>query len=114
MFIAPDQKQYVGELRLPRYNLGKVKAGQQALIKFAGYPFEEYGAVEGRITTIAQIPGNDSTFSAKVRLPTGFTTQYGNRVTYRVGMQANAEISAEDISLLERLVYLYRKATHSL
>lgn len=114
LFIAPDQKQYVGELRLPQYNLGKVKAGQQALIKFAGYPFEEYGAVKGRITTIAQIPGNDSTFSAKVRLPTGFTTQYGKRVTYRVGMQASAEISTEDISLLERLVYLYRKSTHSL
>ncbi len=113
LFIAPDQKQYVGELRLPQYNLGKVKAGQQVLIKFAGYPFEEYGAVEGRITTIAQIPGNDSTFSAKVRLPTGFTTQYGKRVTYRVGMQANAEIITEDSSLLEKLVYLYRKAIRS-
>ena len=114
LFIIPDQKQYVGELRLPQYNLGKVKAGQQVLIKFAGYPFEEYGLVKGRITTIAQIPGNDSTFSAKVHLPTGFTTQYGNRVAYRVGMQASAEIITEDISLLERLVYLHRKATHSL
>lgn len=113
LFIAPDQKQYIGELRLPQYNLGKVKVGQQVLIKFAGYPFEEYGAVEGRITSIAQLPVNDSTFSAKVLLPVRFTTQHGKRLAYRVGMQANAEIITEDTSLLERLMYLYRKAIRS-
>ena len=86
----------------------------ERIIKFAGYPFEEYGAVEGRITTITQLAGDDSTFSAKVHLPAGFTTSYGKRVYYRVGMQANAEIITEDTSLLERLVYLHRKAKPSL
>jgi HlyD family secretion protein len=90
-----------------------VKAGQQVLIKFAGYPFEEYGAVEGMITTIAQLAGNDSTFSTKVHLPAGFTTQHGKRFAYRVGMHANAEIITEDTSLLERLLHLYRKAIRS-
>ncbi len=109
-YVEPDSRHYVGELRVPQYNLGKIKPGQRVFIKFAGYPSEEFGSVEGTIATLSQVPGRDSTFLAKVHLPAGLRTQYGKPIVYRSGIQATGEIVTEDLRLLERLLYQLRKA----
>ncbi len=109
-YVAPDSRRYVGELRVPQYNLGKIRPGQRVLIRFAGYPSEEFGAVEGTIATLSQVPGRDSTFLAKVHLPAGLRTHYGKAIVYRSGIQATGEVVTEDLRLLERLLYQFRRA----
>ena len=59
-YVAPPSTDYFGELRIPQQNAGKVQVGQDVLVKFAGFPYQEFGAVRGRITAIADMPLRDS------------------------------------------------------
>jgi multidrug efflux pump subunit AcrA (membrane-fusion protein) len=108
-FVAPARDTFLGELSIPQYNLGKVKTNQRVLIKFASYPFEEFGWVEGRISAIAEIPSTDGTFSASVSLPQGLTTTSGKRIGYKTDILATGEIITDDTTILERIFYRLRK-----
>lgn len=106
LLIGKSNLDYIGEIKIPQANFGKVKTGQKVLIKFQGYPYEEYGAVEGVINTIAQIPSSDaSTFFATIDLPKGLMTTSNKTLIYRNGMAASAEIITEDVTLMERFFY---------
>lgn len=111
-YVAPPGTDYFGELRVPQQNSGKVRVGQDVLVKFAGFPYQEFGAVRGRITAIADVPFRDSVFLAKVALPTGLKTTYGKSLAFKTGMAASAEILTDDSRLLEKLFYQLRKVTN--
>ncbi len=111
LYVAPPGTDYFGELQVPQQNAGKVLVGQTVLIKFAGYPYQEFGAVRGRITTIADIPLKDSVFVARVTLPTGLQTTYGKTLAFKTGMTATADVMTNDSRLLEKLFYQFRKIT---
>lgn len=111
-YVAPPSTNYFGGLRVPQQNAGKVRVRQTVLIEFAGFPYQEYGAVRGRITAIADIALKDSVFLARVVLPNGLQTTYGKSLTIRTGMAATAEIITDDSRLLEKLVYQLRKITN--
>ncbi|WP_266366914.1 HlyD family secretion protein [Tellurirhabdus rosea] len=108
-YIAPNSTAYYGELRVPQVNFGKVKIGQQVLVKFAGYPYAEFGAVRGRITAIAEVPLKDSVFLAKVALPNGLETTFHRRIPFKTGLSATAEIQTDNSRLLEKLAYQLRE-----
>ena len=110
-YVAPPSTGYVGELRVPQQNAGKVRVGQQVLVRFAGFPYQEFGAVRGRITAIAGIALRDSVFLARVALPANLKTTYGKSVAYKTGMTASADIITADNRLLEKLFYQLRKIT---
>jgi multidrug resistance efflux pump len=109
-YVSPVDPRLLGELHVRQYNLGKVKTGQRVLIKFESYPFEEFGLVEGSVTSISEIPSREGTFLATVHLPNGLTTTTGKQIIYRTGMVATGEIVTEDTNLIERLFYQLRKA----
>lgn len=111
-FVSPPYNQYFGEVLIPQPNLGKVKLGQTVLIRFEGYPFQEFGTVKGAITYLSEIPTKDSAFLAKVALPAGLLTDYGRTLTYRNSMQATAEVITDDTRLIEKIFYNFRKALH--
>ncbi|MBO0932609.1 HlyD family secretion protein [Fibrella aquatilis] len=108
-YVAPPNTSYVGELHIPQHNAGKVEEGQTVLIRFAGYPYQEYGAVRGRIKAISSIPYRDSVFLARVILPNGLRTTYHKTLTQKTGMTATADIITNDTRLLEKLFYQLRK-----
>lgn len=111
-YVAPPDRNYVGELYIQQLNAGKVVVGQHVLIKFAGFPYNEFGAVRGRISAIADIPFKDSVFLARVTLPTGLTTTYGKSLDFKTGMTASADILTDNSRLLEKLFYQLRKLTN--
>jgi HlyD family secretion protein len=111
LYVAPQNTAYVGELLIPQHNFGKVRVGQRVLVKFAGYPYAEFGAVRGQVTAISGVPLNDSVFPAQVTLPADLVTTYGKRLTYKTGMAASAEVITEDRRLLEKLFYQLRSIT---
>ena len=107
--IAPQKSELVGMVRVPQLNFGKVKAGQKVLIRFNGYPSAQYGWVEGKIESIAEVPAKDSSFLAKVLLPKGLKTTYNKDLNYKNGMSTQADIVTDDLRLLERIFYEIRK-----
>ena len=106
MYVGGNDRRYFGEINIPQVNFGKVKKGQRVLVKFQGYPFEEFGAIEGQIATIAQVPTADNQFFlATVLLPRGLKTTAKKTLNYKIGMVASAEIITEDLRLIERIFY---------
>ncbi|MFT3749809.1 MAG: HlyD family efflux transporter periplasmic adaptor subunit [Agriterribacter sp.] len=103
-YIQPDNTTYFVEIIIPQYNFGKVKKGQNVLLKFRAYPFEQYGSVSGKIDFIKPTP-TDSGYLASVELPNALLTNYGKQLQYRNGLIAEADIITEDIRLLQRFYY---------
>jgi multidrug efflux pump subunit AcrA (membrane-fusion protein) len=108
-FIENENTDYFGEMNIPQVNFGKVKVGQKVLLKFAGYPFQEFGLVEGKIDFIAEIPQKDSIFLAKVSLPKGLNTNHLQKIIYKPQLSASAEIITQNRRLLEVFLYQLRQ-----
>lgn len=100
-YVQPTNTSYFVEMLISQYNFGKVKAGQQVLLKFQAYPFEQYGSVLGIIDYINITP-SDSSYLAKVILPDGLTTNYKKSLQFQNGLFAQADIVTEKMRLLER------------
>lgn len=100
-YVQPINTSYFVEMLVPQYNFGKIKPGQQVLLKFQAYPSERYGSVVGMIDYISNTP-SDSGFLAKVILPDGLITNFKKRLQYRNGLFAQANIITENMRLLER------------
>ena len=103
-YINPENSHYFVQLLIPQTNFGKVTTGQKVLLKFSSYPFQEYGAVYGRIDFISHI-ATDNGYFAKALLQDGLKTNYGKQIMYRDGLQGDAEIITQDLRLLERFYY---------
>ena len=103
-YINPGNTSYYAELTIPQSNFGKVKTGQEVLLRFNAYPDAEFGSVVGKVDFISAIP-TDSGYLAKINLPNGLITIYKKQIQYRDGLTANGEIITENMRLLERFYY---------
>ena len=102
-YINPANTQYFAEVYIPQNNFGKVKQGQKVLLKLPAYPFQEFGAITGKLDFIAAI-ATDTGYLAKVLLPNGLLTNYKKQVQYHEGLWAQVEIITEDLKLSDRLL----------
>ncbi|MDJ1470239.1 HlyD family secretion protein [Xanthocytophaga flava] len=110
-YISSEQSKVYGQMEVAQYNLGKVSKGQRVLVKLEGYPYEEFGILDGTISYISEIPTANGFYLAKVNLNHGLKTNIGKILVYRNGMKASGEIITEDLRLSERIFYQLRKIT---
>jgi HlyD family secretion protein len=103
-FINPENAEYYAEIYIPQTNLGKVRIGQEVLLKFDSYPFQEYGSVFGKINFISNI-NTDGGYLAIVILPNGLNTSFRKQVQFRDGLTAQVEIITQNMRLLQRFYY---------
>lgn len=104
MLRKSGNAQYYAEIYVPQFNLGKVRTGQKVLLKFASYPFREYGSLTGKIDFISAIP-TDNGYLTKVILPNGLTTNYKKSIQYREGLSGQGEIITQNLRLPQRFYY---------
>jgi multidrug efflux pump subunit AcrA (membrane-fusion protein) len=97
-----------GRVYLQSRASGKVEIGQRVNIKLENYPFEEYGMLEGVVESEPKI-ASDGTYFLELSLPNGLITSYGRTLEYKHGMMGVADIITEDLTLLERILYQFRK-----
>jgi multidrug efflux pump subunit AcrA (membrane-fusion protein) len=101
-FINPENTQYYAQVFIPQINFGKIKVGEEVLLKLNAYPYREFGIIKARLDFISTIP-TDSGFLAKVILPNGLLTNYNKQLHYTEGLSASAEIITEQQELSDRL-----------
>lgn len=92
----------VGKIKLPLEGAGEVKPDQQVNIKFANYPYLEYGMVKGFVRNISKVP-EDEYYTVEVTLPYGLTTYYGKDIAFTQNMQGEAEILTDKMRFIERI-----------
>lgn len=101
-FVNPENTQYYARVFIPQTNFGKIKVGEEVLLKLNAYPYREFGIIKANLDFISTIP-TDSGFVAKVILPNGLTTNYKKQLNYIEGLSAQAEIITADLQLSDRL-----------
>ncbi len=102
-YVTGGNSKYYVEMMIPQANFGKVKPGQEVLLKFPSYPAQEFGSVMGRIEYVKNIP-SDSGYLSKVTLPDGLITSYKKTILFRDGLTATAEIITEKRRLSDRFL----------
>lgn len=107
--IVPESEDnLIGKAQLPIARSGKVQIGQRVIVRFSNYPDEEFGTVEGRITSISLVPAEEN-YMAEITFPNGLTTTYGKTLPVLQEMSATAEIVTDDLKLIERFIQPIKK-----
>lgn len=107
--IIPDARNgFVGKVKAPALNSGKIKVGQKVNIRLANFPDREFGVLYGKIQNISLVPDKDGNLLLDVALPNGLETSYKKQIIFQQEMKGSAEIVTEDLRLLERILYQFK------
>lgn len=99
---------YIGKLKAPAQNSGKIKVSQNVNIRLANYPDREFGIIEGQLKTISLTPDIDGNLLIDVALPNGIQTSYKKQIVFQQEMSGTADIVTDDLRLIQRLLYQFR------
>jgi hemolysin D len=126
--LVPRNDTLRAEVWLSNEDIGFVKEGQPVRLKFAAFPFQQYGMVQGTVEQIGADsvdslasggaapakPGaaQGATYKALVSLKAAALEADGVRFPLSAGMQANAEILLGTRTVLEYLLSPVQKAWH--
>jgi HlyD family secretion protein len=100
--IPENMGRIQARMTIPFEGAGKVRTGQRVNIKLDGYPYMEFGMVEGKLELIASGYGEKG-YPAVASLPNGAVTSYGVQLQIDRELLGMAEITTEDLSVMERL-----------
>ncbi|MFC5193404.1 HlyD family secretion protein [Algoriphagus aquatilis] len=107
--VLPDNKsELMGAMKIAAQNAGKVSMDQKVLIKLDNYPFQEYGALIGRISSISVSPDEEFNYLVYATLPEGTLTSFKREILFTQELLGNAEIITEELSVAERLFFKFR------
>lgn len=106
--IPSESENYIGKVKAPAQNSGKIKTGQDVNIRLANFPDREFGMLRGTIKTISLTPDKEGNLLIDISLPEGLKTSYKKQIAFQQEMTGTADIITEDLRLLERLLYQFR------
>ncbi|HTH58442.1 MAG TPA: HlyD family efflux transporter periplasmic adaptor subunit [Cyclobacteriaceae bacterium] len=105
--VIPDHGNILAKAELPVRGSGKVKEGQIVNIKLENYPYEQFGMLRGKVTSISAIPGNDN-YRIMIELPQQLVTTQQKQLIFKQQLTGNTEIITEDLTLLDRFFQQFR------
>jgi len=117
--VIPKDNKIIGQVSLPTQGTGKVKVGQDVIIKLDNYPFQEFGSVKGKVSNISltinsarlENKPNVDVYLVEVDLPDRLRTNYGEVLDFKSEIKGTAEIIANKRNLLERFFDTLRHAS---
>jgi HlyD family secretion protein len=124
--LVPKDEILRAEVWVSNEDIGFVREGQPVKLKFAAFPFQKYGMVEGTVEHVSadaadsNMAGQNEAskktqpllYKALVRLKDMALVMDGQRFALSAGMQTNAEIWLGDRTVMEYLLSPVRRAWH--
>lgn len=110
--IVPLQNRVRAQVVIPAVGAGKVKAGQEVLVKLDDFPYIEFGAIKGKVADVSMLSSTNADLMAKekiltylvnVELPRQLETNYGSALNFKHDMKGVAQILVKKRRLIERL-----------
>ena len=75
--IIPEIKgDFIGKITAPANNSGKIKKGQTVQIQLANYPSDEYGELNGKVSSISLVPNQKGHYLVDVALSKELITTF--------------------------------------
>ena len=107
--IVPKQEKLYGQVILPAVGAGKVKIGQEVIVKLEDYPYLEYGSVKGKVSSISlttnaikTAQGEAETYLVTISFPDELKTNYGTKLDVKYEVKGSADIITNDRRLIQR------------
>ena len=101
MTILPGAgEKVIGRMEIPIQRSGKIKKGQDLILKLSNYPYMEYGVLYGKISSISSVPYEEY-YIVEIDIPT-LKTNYGYHIPFCQQMEGTASIIIKDLSLFDR------------
>ncbi|MEO8240041.1 MAG: HlyD family efflux transporter periplasmic adaptor subunit [Flavobacterium sp.] len=100
--ILPDDNKVLAQLIVPPNGAGKIKIGQDVIIKLVSYPYQEFGKLIGKVKSISLIP-TQNYYLITADLPKGLKSDTGQLLSFSKNMIGTAEIVTAKRSLLLNL-----------
>jgi len=119
--LVPADEVLRAEVWVSNEDIGFVRRGQPVKLKFAAFPFQKYGMLEGEVEHVsADAADAEATkdkrepllYKALVRLKRMALEMDDERFALSAGMQTHAEIRLGDRTVMEYLLSPVRKAWH--
>ena len=107
MIILPNEKNLFAYTYIPSDRSGKVALDQDVKIRLDGFPFKEYGVVEGKISSISKVTLNGN-YYVQIKISNGLETNFHKKLPFTANMQGEARIITEKLRFLERVFYQLR------
>lgn len=104
-----EYESYIAVLKTPVWNSGKLKVGQKTYLKLQNFPEAEFGVVEGKVSSISQVPDKNGFYYVQVALSDSLITSYQNEIKLYQETKVVAETVTEDLRLLERFFYQFKE-----
>lgn len=108
--IVPKEERAFGQVVLLAQGSGKIKPGQEVIIKLDNYPYLEYGSLTGRVKSISLTTNTTKTEKSEVDtymilvdFPNQLKTNYGRELEFKAELKGTAEIITNDRRLIQRL-----------
>lgn len=106
--IIPHEGKIIARAELPTIGAGKVKEGQVVNIRLDNYPFAEFGMLKGKVAHIAEVPV-EGKYQLVLEVSQALITTQKKQLAFRQQLSGTTEIITEDLRLLERFFYQFRK-----
>ena len=107
--IVAKEDKALGQVSLPAVGSGKIKVGQEVIVKLDNFPYLEYGSIKGRVSSISlttNITKTENstidTYMVLVDFPDQLKTNYGKQLDFRAEAKGTAEIITNDRRLVQR------------
>jgi len=114
MVIVPANCPLIIEAKLPNKDIGFVRKGQQARLKLAAFPFQDYGVVTGTVTEIEKHPQEDdnqsSYYKVTIKPEQDWIMAAGKKIRFSSGSALTAEIVIRRKSVLSIILEPIQKA----
>ncbi len=93
----------IGKAFIPVTEIGAVRVGLNVSITLPGYPYMEYGKLNGIIESISLVPDEEG-YVANIGLPQGMRTTYGKDLDFIQEISGTMEIITDEKSFLSGLI----------
>lgn len=107
--ILPENQDLLGRLVVPAQNSGKIMPDQKVIIKLDNYPYQQFGVVEGKVKNISLSSDTDGNYFVEISLPNNLKTSHNQNIEFNKELRGTAEIVTENLRLIERFFYQFRK-----
>lgn len=99
--VVPNGSEYVAFAKVKSAGAGKVKKGQKVFIELEDFPKNEFGMLEGFVSSITQIE-KEGNYEVKVRLKNQLKTSYNKQIPLKAQLKGQVKIITKKKRLLER------------
>ncbi len=107
--VPKDIKGIIGRVTISTLNSGKVKVGQDVIIKLDNYPYQEWGSLKGIINSISEVPKQgEAQYTIFINLE-NLNTSFNKPIDFKQEMQGTAEIIVEELTVMQRIFYQLRE-----